>query len=257
VVREPGCRVRADTDRIEVDGRAIRLEPRCYVLLHKPRGVVSTLRDPEGRPTVRDLLQRTLPRLYPVGRLDLNSTGLILLTNDGDLAQRLAHPRHRVPKTYNAKVSGRPEERQLARLRRGIKLSGRRTAPAGVRVVKALPTKTWIELTVTEGRSHLVRRLFEAINHPVEKLTRVRIGPLSLEGLPSGASRLLTAAEVRRLLMAVGLATEKRPAVGGETANTPRQRPAPRARVPRQPAHRRRVRSIRETVLPSDGTARG
>jgi 23S rRNA pseudouridine2605 synthase len=240
VVRTLGLRVRIGRDRVEVDGAELRLAPLVYVLLHKPRGVVSTVSDPQGRPTVLSLLPPQAPRLYPVGRLDLNSTGLLLLTNDGELAQRLTHPRHAVPRTYRVKVAGLPDQRTLDRLRRGIPLDGVRAAPTTVRVVKELPTKTWLEITVREGRNHLVRRLCDAIGYPAEKLCRLRIGPLSLEGLPPGGLRALSPWEVARLRAAVGAEVTPAPGVPRQGASTPRRTPRPRAPFRGRPASRSR-----------------
>src|SRR5262249_19848081 len=163
---------------ILVDGKAIRVGARRTVMLHKPRGVVSTREDPEGRPTVAGLLVGVPERLYPVGRLDVNSTGLLLLTNDGALAAALTHPRHHVARIYHVKVRGTPDETAVTRLRRGVRLEDGKTAPARVRILAKLPTKTWLEMDVREGRKHLVRRMCEAVGHAVEKLARVRLGPL-------------------------------------------------------------------------------
>ncbi len=167
--------------------------------------MVTTLRDPEGRPTVLDLLPRRFARVFPVGRLDLQSSGLLLLTNDGELAARLTHPRYHVPRTYRVKVSGVPDERALGRMRRGVRLPEGRTGAAEVVVERALPTKTWLRVTVHEGRTHLVRKLCEAIGHGVEKLQRVRMGTLALGGLPLGGVRVLEPSEVQALRRAVGL----------------------------------------------------
>ena len=240
VVRALGSRVRVGRDRVEVDGAELRLAPLVYLLLHKPRGVVSTLEDPQGRPTVRDLLPEETPRLYPVGRLDLNSTGLLLLTNDGELAHRLTHPRHAVPRTYRVKVTGSPEPRALERLRRGIPLDGVPAAATMVHVVRELPTKTWLEIEVVEGRNHLVRRLCDAIGHPAEKLCRLRIGPLGLGGLPPGGLRALSPGEVARLRAAVAPAGERAPAGPRRGSSTQRRTPRPRARSRRRPAPRNR-----------------
>ena len=210
-VTELGTRATAH-DRIAVDGKAVTLgRERLYVLLHKPAGVVTTLRDPEGRPTVRALLPRELPRVFPVGRLDVQSTGLVLLTNDGELAARLMHPRHHVPRTYRVKVRGRPDERALSRLRRGARLSDGKTGPAEVTVEKELPTKTWLRIVVHEGRTHLVRRLCDAIGHGAEKLQRIALGPLALGGLGLGAARPLAPAEITALRRAVGIGRPARP----------------------------------------------
>ena len=202
---ELGSRAQAG-DRILVDGKALpfRREP-VYLLLNKPLGVVTTLRDPEGRVTVRDLLPRDLPRVFPVGRLDVQSTGLVLLTNDGELAARLMHPHHQVPRIYRVKVRSEPDARALDRIRHGIHLGEGRSAAAAVVVEKRLPTKTWLRITVREGRKHLIRRLCDAVGHPAEKLQRIAIGPLTLGKLPPGASRLLAPGEVRVIRRAAGL----------------------------------------------------
>src|SRR5205823_2301930 len=146
---------------------------RRTVVLHKPRGVLSTLADPEGRPTVAALAAGA-GRLYPVGRLDLNSTGLLLLTNDGALAAGLLHPRRAVTRVYHVKVDGTPSEEAITRLRRGVRLADGKTAPAHVRVLERLPTKTWLAVTVVEGRTHLVRRLCEAVGHRVDRRSACR-----------------------------------------------------------------------------------
>ena len=188
------------TDHIRVDGRALpsRRDP-LHVVVHKPVGVVTTTRDPEGRPTVLQLLPRGLSRLFPVGRLDVQSTGLVLLTNDGELASRLTHPRYHVPRTYRVKVSGSPDERALARLRRGIRLDDGPSGPVDVAVEERRPTKTWLTITVHEGRKHLVRRLCAAVGHRVEKLQRVGLGPLALGKLAPGAYRPVSARELGAL----------------------------------------------------------
>ena len=180
-------------------------------MVHKPAGVVTTLRDPEGRLTIRTLLPRGLPRVFPVGRLDVRSTGLVLLTNDGELAEGLMHPRHHVARVYRVKVGGTPDARALARLQRGIRLDDGATAPAEVVIERSLPTKTWLRITVHEGRHHLVRRLCEAIGHRAEKLQRVALGPLRLGKLPPGAARVLVASEVRALRHAVATAPRRPP----------------------------------------------
>ena len=183
--------------RVELDGRALAgAEPRVVYAVHKPEGVVSTARDPQGRPTVVSLIPGERSRLYPVGRLDADTTGLILLTNDGELAQQLTHPSFEVPKTYRARVRGGPVgDDALAALRRGVPLEDGMTAPARVR--RLGPAE--IELTIHEGRKRQVRRMCEAVGHPVRALRRVAIGPLRLGNLPPGAHRRLSDAEVRRL----------------------------------------------------------
>jgi len=185
-----------DGQRVELDGRLVQgVEPRVVYALHKPAGVVSTVRDTHGRPTVVGLVTDDR-RLYPVGRLDADSTGLILLTNDGELANLLAHPSHGVPKTYRVRVAGgRLRPAALEALRDGVELDDGRTAPAQVRLVSA----NVIELVLHEGRKRQVRRMCEAVGHPVVELTRVRFGPLELDGLAVGATRLLSDAEVAQL----------------------------------------------------------
>ena len=227
VVRELGVRADPVRDRIAVDGQPIPSPERRTIMLHKPRGVVSTLTDPEGRPTVAALLRGVGERLYPVGRLDLQSTGLLVLTNDGALAAALLHPRQAVPRVYQAKVRGVLSSTELTRLRRGVRLDdGKKTLPAKVRVVEALPTKSWLEITVQEGRWHLVRRMGEAIRHPVEKLARVRLGPLALGSLPPGAWRDLTPGELEALRVAAGLSAP-RGGGPGAWAGPPRGRGTP------------------------------
>jgi 23S rRNA pseudouridine2605 synthase len=206
VVTELGTKADPRTDRIAIDGRPLRLSSeRLYILVHKPAGVVTTLFDPEGRPTVRDQLPEVRARVFPVGRLDYRSSGLLLLTNDGELALRLAHPRYGVRKTYRVKVRGTPTAEALEQLARGVRLEEGITAPAAARVIRGSDAKTWLEITVSEGRKHEVRRMCERVGHPVEKLTRVRLGPLNLGSLHPGQHRTLTAREVRQLRHAVGL----------------------------------------------------
>src|SRR5512132_4120717 len=194
VVRDPARDVTGD-EAIAVDGEAVRVpDRRAVYALHKPAGVVSTARDTHGRRTVVDLVPSGR-RLYPVGRLDADTTGLILLTDDGDLAHALTHPRFEVPRTYRARVDGRPGERALRALREGVELDDGRTAPAKVRLVGAHE----LELTIREGRKRQVRRMCAAVGHPVVALRRVAFGPLHLGDLAAGHHRRLTAAEVQRL----------------------------------------------------------
>jgi 23S rRNA pseudouridine2605 synthase len=194
VVTDPARGVTGE-EAIAVDGELVRGPgTRVVYVLHKPAGVVSTAADTHGRPTVVDLVP-TGQRLYPVGRLDADSTGLILLTNDGDLAYALTHPRFEVPRTYRAKVEGRPSERALRALREGIELEDGRTAPAHVRM--SGPHE--LELTIHEGRKRQVRRMLDLVGHRVETLERIAFGPLRLGTLPPGGHRRLSAAEVERL----------------------------------------------------------
>jgi len=195
-------------DDIRVDGRRLKpaaLASRRYILLYKPRGVVSTRSDPQRRTTVMDLARRlgVTGYLYPVGRLDYDSEGLLILTNDGDFAERITHPRYELQRTYEIEVEGAPDARDLERLRRGVMLDGRKTLPARVRVLGPAARRggerTLIELTMREGRNRQVRRMCDAIAHPVVRLERTRIGAVSDRRLKPGQARELTPAEVRAL----------------------------------------------------------
>jgi 23S rRNA pseudouridine2605 synthase len=181
-------------DSVELDGRPLAAEPLAHVLLHKPPGVITTARDPRGRPTVVDLVDHSA-RVVPVGRLDADTTGALLLTNDGELAHRLAHPRYEVEKVYEAEVEGEPSDDALRRLAEGIELEDGPTAPARVR---RLGPST-IELVIHEGRKHQVKRMCEAVGHPVMRLHRSRYAGLSLEGLRQGKWRELTETELEQL----------------------------------------------------------
>jgi 23S rRNA pseudouridine2605 synthase len=181
-------------DRVELDGRRLQLQRPAYVLLHKPAGVVTTARDPQGRPTVVGLVRHPA-RVVPVGRLDADTTGALMLTNDGELAHRLAHPRYEVDKVYVAEVEGDPSPETLARLERGVELEDGRTAPARAR--RLGPGR--VELVLHEGRKHQVKRMLEAVGHPVRRLHRSRYGPLTLDGLKAGEWRELTREEVALL----------------------------------------------------------
>jgi 23S rRNA pseudouridine2605 synthase len=184
----------AARDLVELDGRAVELQPLTYVVLHKPAGTVTTARDPQGRRTVVDLVDQEA-RVVPVGRLDADTTGALLLTNDGELAHRLAHPRYEVEKVYEAEVEGEPSDEALERLRAGVELEDGLTAPARVR---CLGPNT-VELAIHEGRKHQVKRMLAAVGHPVRRLHRSVYAGLSLEGLEPGAWRELEPFEVDRL----------------------------------------------------------
>jgi 23S rRNA pseudouridine2605 synthase len=181
-------------DRVEVDGREVALQRLAYVLLHKPAGVVTTASDPQGRPTVVDLVRHEV-RVVPVGRLDVETTGALLLTNDGDLAHRLAHPKYEVEKVYEAEVEGEPSDEALRRLAEGVELEDGITAPAEVR--RLGPSR--VELSIHEGRNRQVRRMLEAVGHPVHSLHRSRYAGLTLDGLEPGGWRELANDEVRVL----------------------------------------------------------
>lgn len=187
-------------DAILVDGRPLRRhEPLCYLLMHKPVGVVTTLSDPGGRPVITDLLRDIPMRVYPIGRLDLTTSGLLLLTNDGDLANRLAHPSHEVEKTYLVRVRGALTHETMQRLEQGVELDDGMTAPAKVARVRNSGGHGWFELTIHEGRNRQVRRMCEALGLPVSRLMRIRYAFLTLEGLAPGQYRRLTPNEVDRL----------------------------------------------------------
>jgi 23S rRNA pseudouridine2605 synthase len=191
-------------DVVEVDGERVALQHLAYVLLNKPAGAVTTARDPQGRATVVDLVPPE-PRVVPVGRLDADTTGALLLTNDGDLAHRLAHPRYGVPKVYEADVEGTPSADAVAGLRGGIDLEDGRTAPAEVRVLHRGGRTSRLELTLHEGWKHQVKRMCEAVGHPVRRLRRSRYAGLDVGDLPPGGWRVLTPDEVAALRAAVGL----------------------------------------------------
>jgi 23S rRNA pseudouridine2605 synthase len=219
VVAELGTKVDPDRDAIKVDGKRVGAPPagRTYLALNKPRGVVTTLSDPEGRPTVKDYLRGIKARVYPVGRLDYASEGLLILTDDGALARNLMHPSRGVEKTYLAKVKGQPEPEVLARLSRGIPLDGKRTGHAKVRVVRR-GDNAWIEITIGEGRNRQVRRMFQAVGHPVQRLRRMGYGGVALGRLPVGHLRPLSPAEIAELARAAG-AVQERPARGRRSSS--------------------------------------
>lgn len=199
-VSELGTKVDLE-DVVKIDGKAINREKPVYVLLNKPKGVVTTLKDPEGRETVASLVKDIPERIYPVGRLDYHTEGLLLLTNDGNLTQSITHPRHHIPKVYEVKVLGLPSDEQLDKLRQGIKLEDGLTQPAKVILLNRDQVKSVSELEVTifEGKNRQIRRMFEAIGHPVRDLKRTKLAFLTLVGVKRGTYRLLTADEVKRL----------------------------------------------------------
>jgi len=189
VVRELGTSV-GESDRIDVSGTPVVLHTeRTYLIVHKPAGMMTTMSDPEGRRTIRDLIPKDSPRIVPVGRLDYDTSGVLLLTNDGELAHVLTHPRFGVDKTYRAIVAGRLLPQDLKRLASGVKLEGSRTQSAQLRVVATRRDTSVIDITVHEGQNRQVRRMFEAVGHPVILLSRLRFGPLKLGDLPVGGSR--------------------------------------------------------------------
>lgn len=204
VVRELGTKADPARDHIKVRGRLINplLErhEKVYLLLNKPKGYLTALADPEGRPLVKELVPQSFGRLHPVGRLDFNTEGLLILTNDGGLTNHVTAARNHVRKVYEAKVKGVPAEEQVERLRRGVRLDdGVRTAPAQIRKLDETETNAWFEVVLHEGRNQQIRRMFDSIGHSVLKLRRVRIGGVTIEGLPVGSWRHLTPAEVAKL----------------------------------------------------------
>jgi len=213
VVRKLGTQADPGKDSIKVDGKRIRpAAAPLYYAFHKPPGLITTLNDPQHRPDltpfVRELGEKQ--RVFPVGRLDYNTSGLLLLTNDGELAQRLMHPRFGVKKLYHVKLSACPTEEELARLRKGIHLEDGITAPARARVLEKLKKNAWVEIEIHEGRKREVRRMFETLGYFVEKLIRVRMGAIVLGKLAPGELRPLSQIEVAALKQAVGLQTRAR-----------------------------------------------
>lgn len=200
VVTELGTKVDPERDHVKLDGKHLSsVQPFVYLMLNKPKHVMSTLDDPGGRTTVKDYLRGVSVRVFPVGRLDFDSEGLMLLTNNGDLAQALLHPRYHVPKTYLIKVKGVLSDEEIRQLERGVRLEDGMTSPAIVKKIKKAEQNSWLEITIREGRKHQVKRMLESVGHPVIKLMRVRMGPLSLGNLESGEFRFLTDREANAL----------------------------------------------------------
>lgn len=199
VIQNPDHWVNLDRDRVLFDDKPLEGIEKIYVLLYKPKGYLTTYKDPEGRPTVYDLLSDVDTWVSPVGRLDLDTSGLLVLTNDTDFAERLTNPEHKTTKTYEVKASTRLSEEQLGRLRDGVELSDGPTRPAGVRRLRDSEKYTHLEITITEGRNRQVRRMLEAVDSKVLKLVRTTIGPIRIGELPIGKHRVLTPTEVRAL----------------------------------------------------------
>jgi pseudouridine synthase len=200
VINKLGFKADPSIDQIRVDGKRINLfEPRVTLLLNKPKGYLSTVKDPKGRPTVMDLLKKVKGRIYPVGRLDFDAEGLLLLTNDGDLAHHLSHPGFSIPRTYYVKVRGVPDEKKLIRLKKGVMLEDGKAIAVSSYILRQKENNSWVQITVAEGRNRLVKRMFAAIGHPVLKLKRVQFGSLQLGELPVGQFRYLTPEEMMRL----------------------------------------------------------
>jgi pseudouridine synthase len=193
VVTEMGIQVDPEQQRIEFDGKPVTVEEKkVYVLLHKPAGYVSTVHDPQGRPIVTELIKGIQERIFPVGRLDLDTEGALLLTNDGELAQKILHPSYEVNKTYRATVKGKPSKKKVEMLSRGIDIDDRKTWPAQVKVLSAGVRETTLQITIHEGRKRQVRKMCEAVGHPVLKLKRIAYGKLKLGNLAPGKFRFLS-----------------------------------------------------------------
>ena len=200
VVTELGTQVNELTDTVLVDGVPVHQEmEKHYIAYHKPVGEVTTVSDPEGRPTVLDRFRDYPVRLFPVGRLDYDTEGLLLLTNDGDLMNRLLHPSYEIPKSYLTRVSNRVSDQEIRMLRSGVMIDGRMTSPAAVRLIRYDSFSTELLITIHEGRNRQVRKMISAINHQVVRLRRVRFGPVQLGDLPSGMWRNLTQEEIEKL----------------------------------------------------------
>jgi len=212
VICKLGHQADPERDKIKVDGRIVlQRQRRVYYSFHKPAGLMTSMGDPKGRPNLGDCLKplRRGERIYPVGRLDFNSSGLLLLTNHGELAFRLSHPRFEVKKVYEVKVQGVPTARDLLRVRKGIRLKDGITAPAKIQVRKRLKNKTWLEIELHEGKYREVRRIFEALGYSVDKLKRIRFGPIRLGSLPVGRFHSLSREEVEALQRTVRLPKDK------------------------------------------------
>lgn len=237
VITAPGWRIDPDRDAVKVNGRRVLPQPLVYVLLNKPEGVVSTVEDPEHRTTVRELLRGVKARVYPVGRLDFNTSGVLLLTNDGDLALRLSHPRYGFPKTYLARVQGVPTEPVVHKLAGGVRIptwGGRyeKTLPARVRLLKRMKNAALVEMTLREGRQHQVKKMCAAMGFPVTALQRIKFGFLSAAGLPMGRWRYLQPDEIKKL-------KAFKPAPGPRPSS-PRSGPVRQADRKPKPAKRKR-----------------
>ena len=254
-VTELGTRADPARDHIKVDGKLItRAEDHRYILIYKPKEVMTTVEDPQGRRTVVELVRGVRERIYPVGRLDYHSEGLVLLTNDGELAYKVSHPKNGSVKTYNLKVRGVPEERLIDKLRRGITIEGKRTLPCEIAPIKttgrnAEEGNSWWEVKLREGRTQQIRKMFQAVGHPVSKLKRVAIGPIADPKLLPGVWRELTKHEVKLLATLKDVpakakprrAAAKRPAAKKKPAAKTRGKKTP-ARSTKAPARRRAAR---------------
>jgi 23S rRNA pseudouridine2605 synthase len=231
-----GARADPEKDSVRVDGKRVRApEEKTYILLNKPKGYVTTVSDPESRDTVMDLLPENLRRgVKPVGRLDVQTEGLLLLTDDGDLARLVTHPSSGCRKEYRVKVSGVPDEKALKRLRTGVSLDGRRTLPCEIDLTSTTGRKgegnAWLTMTLAEGRTRQIRRMFESVRHPVSKLKRVAIGPIRDDRLPPGGYRPLARGEIEALRRSLRAKLPSPPGRGGGGEGLPLRRRAPSRR---------------------------
>lgn len=212
IVTEMGVKIKIGTDKVTVDGKDITPEEEhVYLMLNKPEGYVTTAHDPQGRPTVLDLVAEVPQRVFPIGRLDVDTEGLLFLTNDGELAYRLTHPKFAVTKVYHALVTGKPSEDKLDRMRNGLKLEDGMTKPCTVKVIRRYNHKTMLEITISEGRNRQVRRMCQAIGNPIIELERVKIENIELSQVKRGQYRKLTLEELAPLMYKVQLGANLAP----------------------------------------------
>jgi len=210
IVTDMGSKIIPGQNLVKCDGRPLSPQNRAvYILLNKPKGYVTTLSDPQGRPIVTSLLTEISERVFPVGRLDLDTEGALILTNDGEFAQKVQHPSHEVTKTYEALVAGHPTKDQLAQLEKGILIEGKVTSPAKLTVLKKIKHATLIQITIHEGRKRQVRKMFEAVAHPVLHLKRIAYGCLRLHRLPIGKFRVLDSGDLEKIFLEFSLQTKK------------------------------------------------
>lgn len=264
VVTELGTTINPTTQKVKVNGKLVKVQESVCILLHKPVSYVTTVSDPEGRRTVLDLVSGISSRVYPVGRLDYDTSGLLLLSNDGELTYRLLHPRHHVDKVYRATILGMPTTDEVRKLQTGVQLEDGVTSPAEVAVLRNHPLESVIELTIREGRNRQVRRMLEAVDHPVKRLKRIKFGPLELGHLATGEWRYLTVDELTALYTSVDLPVPTMPPsvedlskvnrAGGKRSKTPDK---PRSKTDNRfetPNHRTAKRSGRPDELSSHST---
>ena len=212
IITELGIKINTAKDIVTIDNKIISIQnqPFVYLILNKPRGILTTVKDPFNRPTVMDLIHDIRERVYPVGRLDQDSEGLLLFTNDGELANRLIHPRHKIKKLYQVWVQGQPPASDIEHLRQGIPIDSRMTLPCRIQRLHADETSTQFEIEIREGRKRQIRRMFQAIGHEVIRLKRIQIGPIKLERLPVGKWRYLREYEIQAIKKETGIQTNAR-----------------------------------------------